>query len=410
MASWKLHLKCVKIRKLIPQIGVFVFMASEIEQRRSPQPGLPSTKIDGKKKSAIGILGEFIEEFAIQEMDPASQQYFSGEHLSKKQKIRRIERRIKEKTLSLGEKVAKPAIAVSANIFINLTEQSIVKRIKPEYPEGFKERIVELDQLPDSFIVLVGNHQALPDGGSMAAVNKDIVNIVNTARPQDNPSRGSMLTIAYSLVSGHQNPWIKEAIAIGRERLEDSPYFLPMEPFVREKDRIKYGIDDNNAEYTKRVFEIINRGDQRVADNLAFYVSGTMEEGRRIKEGENKGQIKGLQEMDCEQFYQLMRIAKLRYHKDAMLIGVGSNGGYEILDPDHDNRPTLKAIGALANPLPSRKNLLTVKVGMPKSFTSILEEIQQQKSEKITAKDFTDYLGRNILAPLLPPHARGIYA
>lgn len=392
--------------------GIYAPSAPLSKPQLEAPPPMPTTKPTleaGKKPSFFDALGEIVSGVAVNDMDPESHVLFTGEteHLSRKQKIKR---KIKEKSLSIGEKIAKPAIALSANIFISLTEQSIVKRIKPEYPEGFRDRIIELDGTPNTFFVLVGNHQALPDGGSTAIVSRDITSIINTVRPQDNPSRGSMLTIAYSLVSGHQNLWIKEAIARGRKRLQGSPYFLPMEPFVREKDKIKYGIDVNNDEYTKRIFEIVNKSEQREADNLAFYVSGTMEEGRRIKEGANKGQIKGLQEMDCEQFFKLMRIAKIRYHKDAMLIGVGSDGAHKILDPDHDNRPTLKAIGALVNPLPSRENLLTVKVGMPKSFDSILEEIEQQKGGKANADDFTDYLGRKILAPLLPLHARGIYA
>lgn len=313
-----------------------------------------------------------------------------------------------EKSLSRVAKIFRPLVAKGAEIFVDRTEKNIVQPIIPEFPDGFREMLLEKVKDPNTVLILISNHEGLPDGGTTAVLSRDITSLINEAKAIQEPHRGFMLTIAASLETGHQNLFIKEVIKYARYKLPK--YFLTFGVYTRRKDKEKYHLkSNNNDEYNQKLTAIIDKKEEREADGLALYLAGNMEEGRRIKEGEKKGQMKGMQRLECEQFHLLIEIMKKRYHKKPILIPVGSYGAFDVLDPDRNNLPTLKSIGVFMGTKP-KKSLLTVKVGLPIDYDDMVDKIQKDKEQqKITNEDIDNCMGK-MIAKLLPLSARGVYA
>jgi hypothetical protein len=181
--------------------------------------------------------------------------------------------------------------------------------------------------------------------------------------------------------------------------------------YARKKDVEKYQIDPQtiNRIFAEKTKNILTENEERVADGFAYYVESTVEGGRRIKEGENAGQIKGTQKIDFEAYEPLIKRAQLRHHRKVVIITVSSDGASEILDPDQKNiKPSRKAIMTVVNPLPSRKSLLTVKVGAPIFYDNLVKQIGEKTGHEATTKEIGDEIGKRISAGL-PPEKRGYY-
>lgn len=318
-----------------------------------------------------------------------------------------IRSKISEKRLSIGEKVEKPFIALGAAIFVRLVEHNIVKPIKPEYPEGFDNAFMELAKNPDVLLILISNHTGHADVAGTAVVSKQLTELANRVRPPENQFRGFMLTIAASLESAHQNLFLQQCTRQARKLL--SKYSLSLEAYIRKKDIEKYQMHSrNNAGYAERTNEIIRKEKEREADGLVYYIEGTVEGGRRIKEGENAGQIKGTQRIDWEQCDMLINRAQSRDNRNVVIITISSDGASEILDPDQGNRPTRKTILTITGPIPPEKSLLTVKVSMPRFYDDLKRQIEKEGDRQATLQDIGDEIGREISSGL-PPEKRGYY-
>lgn len=311
---------------------------------------------------------------------------------------------LEKSTERLGKKIARPPIALATRIFVSLGERKIVKPIEPEYAEGFgsafREAMQDLNALP----ILISNHEGHADIVSIAIVSQNLTNIINGTRDGEDQFRGFMLTIAASLETGHQNLFLQEITRQAKEIFLN--YHLVTQAFVRKSDREKYGLDSNNLDYMKRLMEIVKKGANRGADGLAFFPQGSVESGRRIKNGENKGQIKGMQKFNCDELHKLIGIIETRYQRKVLLIPIGSHGAGKVINPDH-RRPTREAIVKMLTLHP--KPLMVVKVGLPIIWDSLVEQIGGQEGRKATAEDIGDFLGKTI-ASLLSSDARGVYA
>lgn len=310
--------------------------------------------------------------------------------------------RIVPKFKRLGTKIIRPPIAKAAEIFFDRVERKIVERIEPEYAEGFDAAFREAMRDPDTIPILISNHEGHADAISTAIISRRLTGIASETR--GNEDLGYMLTVAASLETGHQNLFLQEGMKVVQGMLPR--YSLSTQPFVREEDRERYGITSHNEDYTEKLLEIVGKGVNRSADGLAFYPQGSVESGRRIKEGPNKNHIKGMQRFNCDKLYNLIRIIEARYHRKVLLIPVGSHGAGNVINPDH-RRPTLATIVKLATPNP--RSLMQVKIGMPIKWRDLKKQIEEQKGQKVTLEDVENSLGKTI-ASLLPPDARGIYA
>jgi hypothetical protein len=219
-----------------------------------------------------------------------------------------------------------------------------------------------------------------------------------------------MLTVAASIESAHQNIFLQQSIRRAKGVLYKR-YHLPLGDYARKKDVEKYQIDPQtiNRDFAEKTRNIMAGNEERIADGYAYYVEGTVEGGRRIKEGENKGQTKGTQKIDFESYEPLIKRAQLRNHRKVVIITVSSDGASEILDPDQANiKPSRKAIMTVANPLPARKSLLTVKVGDPIFYDDIVKQIEEKTGKEATTEEIGDEIGRRISSGL-PPEKRGYY-
>lgn len=359
----------------------------------------------------INVIGEFSNEFALPEFDPESREIITGakeEKLSKRQRIKNRFNKIKEKRLSIAEKIKKPAIALAATIFVWRVEQKAVKPIKPEYAKGFDKAFMELAKDPSVLFILVSNHTGHADAAGTAVIAKHLTDLANKVRPVENQFRGFMLTIAASLEAAHQNLFLQQC-ARRAKKILPKKFHMPLGEFTRKKDVDQYEMDSNgNREYAEKTSAIIKGKDDRVADGLAYYIEGTVEGGRRAKEGENAGQRNGTQRIDWDQYDKIINKAQSRHHRKVAIITASSKGACEILDPDRDNQPTKKAILYVANPLPSRKSLLTVKVDLPIPYDDMVSQLEGKMGQKIIPQDTGDEIGRKISKPL-PPNERGYY-
>lgn len=313
---------------------------------------------------------------------------------------------IREKPLSIAERIIKPAVVKGSEIFMHLAERNILGPIKPEYPEDFEDACAKL--MKDSSVVpiLISNHEGHADGAATAIISRDLAQIVNTVRTPETAFRGIMLTIASSIETAHQSIFLQQCTRQAKIRLPK--YSLSTQAYTRDKDRREYKMTSKNYGYTEKLMKIISGDEQREADGLAFFVEGTVEGGRRIKEGENKGQIKGMQEINWSRLDILIKTI-IRHKKKAVIIPYGSYGAFNILDPDHKNLPTLRAIRAITSLQVPKKSLLTVRVGMPIEYSEMIRQIQEQRGQETTLKDIGNHVGR-IIANLLPEEARGVYA
>lgn len=316
---------------------------------------------------------------------------------------------ISEKPLSIGESVEKPFIALGATIFVRLVERNIVKPIKPEYPEGFDNAFMELAKNLDVLFILMSNHTGHADVAGTAIVSKQLTELANKVRPPENQFGGFMLTIAASLESAHQSLFLQQCTKQAKKLLPK--YDLSLEAYIRRKDVEKYQMDfKDNAAYAEKTNGVIRKEEEREADGLAYYIEGTVEGGRRIKEGENTGQIKGTQRIiDWEQYDMLINKAQSRGNRKVVIITVSSDGAFRILDPDQGNRPTRKTILTITSPIPPGKSLLAVKVGMPIFYDDLTRQIKRENNDRqATLQNIGDEIGRRISSGL-PPERRGYY-
>lgn len=370
-------------------------MASRVEKESRPQ-----------QKLNLKTLGDIFFDAALQDQDPQTRRLWVDKESQKLSVKERLKRKVQEKNLSFLDHVVKPVISKGADIFIARGEKTIVPTINPEHPAGFEERFTELAKDPSSLFILLSSHQGHADIATTAVESGYLTGLTNKIRPE-NPSRGYMLTIASSLESGHQKILLQNLIkGLQKEFLPKN--FLSTGAYTRKKDTSQYGIEADDSEYNKSIKEIIRGNETRKADGLAFYLEGTVEGGRRKKKWGTEKSIKGLQPLDCENFYKLLKVMKI-CHRNPVLIFIGSDGANSILNPNFKNWPTVKAIKALAGNKPSKDKFFDVKVSMPITFDEMLAELQKDKQGKIEHQDVANYVGHN-LAKLVRPEARGVYA
>lgn len=320
--------------------------------------------------------------------------------------------------------------------FLSLVDHQIVDNVQRIYPVGYEEKLGEIMADPNTILFTFSNHQSIAEIEEHAMLSQKNAKIINKARgfddsplgrikrvfnPQDEKNRfpGTVITYAKSLTPEGklgQGGFVEQVTMQLKNRHIKEKFF--MEPFVREKDKKKYGlsIKDNTILASKFVHYIKN------GFAIDSFTPGTVEESRFIDEEGAEKHRKGLQELDCTQYFRLMELAE-RLGKKCAFLNVGMDGGNNIIDPAYSEEPipTKKAIRALFDPRNSpgirtvlklfhleNKPLMTVRVGMPMSKEEVMQQIKENYGE-INLKNVNSYTGHG-LAKLLPPEARGVYA
>lgn len=388
------------VKKMIP--GPIENSVVELKKPDSTSEQSLTIKTDATIPQPSGMLGNF-GKLIIESAEHDSGVIF--EEPKKLSKRQRLKRGVKAKALSIKEIFEWPKTRLKAEIAVAGAERNIMNTIKPQYPEKFEEILQEIMKTPNAILVIISNHQALPDGAATAFIARAIGKMLNLGKV--------ILTIASSLESGHQNILVKEVIKATKRRLPK--WNMDFASYTRDKDKDKYDLG-TDTEYMDTINAIARKDPKRKGDILAFYLPGNMEEGRRITEGENVGKIKGLQELHCQDFHRLMFALKMRYHREPILLPMTIEGANRLLDPSNDNRITEEAEKIITQRQPPEESMLKVKMGLPKPYFGIVNEVESETGQKISlkslakgSKELDYYVGKKMLAPLLSPGARGVY-
>lgn len=203
------------------------------------------------------------------------------------------------------ENLSKWADIAGAWLFLSLTEYQIVRQIKPEYPEGFEEKFIEIMKDRNVVPILIANHESLADTISMALISDRLTKLINKARgvddalwkviindfkdafagnllkerPADKKEfQGWVLTMAKSLVPGIKGQGEFIQALTGQLNSWLFSKSVTVDGYVRKKDEIKYGLQRTNIGYTRRFIEDIKQGKGR-----AMFPQGSVESGRLMK-------------------------------------------------------------------------------------------------------------------------------
>jgi hypothetical protein len=372
-------------------------MVIEAERRRSVNKNPQS---DFKKPSVLrNLRAVFSPPFTRQELVEQTQKLI----FPQEKKLSRIKYKLREKSLSSEQKAEQVFDAIKARAFVWRAEQNIMIPTKPEYQEGFAETFMEMAKDPSVLFIVISKHTGYPDAMGTGIINRDLTELANRMRPPEKPLLGFRLTVASSLQTAHQNLFPQQILIRGKEVLEKR-YLTFLEAYTREKDVEKYKLNPRtNWKYAINTEKILEGIDDK---GLAYYVEGNREGGRRIKEGENAGQIKGTQEIDWGPYDMLIDKAQSRFGRKVALIFVTSDGASDIMDPDNNSQLTPKAKEILFSPKfllkRPQESMLTVRVDVPVFYNEWIYQIREKVGREITIQDKGNEVGKRISRGLSP--------
>lgn len=335
----------------------------------------------------------------------------------------------------LEKKFGKHLDRLAAWELLFLAEHQVVDNIPINMTKASEKRLGELMSDPDALIVVLTNHQSIAEIVGKAKLFKKLTKIINKSRGFDDSLPGKLkrkfkqeneqgfpgiiVTYAGSLTPNGQRGQgsIAEQLAIQlKKKLKRNS--LHMEAYMRKKDEDKYELSrKDNDKLAAKLVQYIKKG-----FGMDFFTPGTVEESRFTDEDGERNR-KGIQELDCTQYLRLWELAE-RLGKKIVVLKVGMDGGYNLVDPtDGENpTPTKKVIKACLDPRNSpgvrsalklvhanTKPLMTINVGMPMTKEEILEDVKNKNGGELTVKGINDHVGYG-LAELLPTEARGVYA
>lgn len=313
---------------------------------------------------------------------------------------------IKDKLLvikkSAEQKVSRVADVSSVWLFLSLMKPQIIRKINPEYAEGFDGEFTEIMKDPNVVPFILTNHEGMADAVIVALMSRKLTKLINKARGFDDSILkmamkkvrnifthnllgkddqekkgfdGLVLTMAKSLENNGngQGEFIEEAVR------QLQPWFkknnLALDGYVREKDQEKFGLPRSiNFKHNRKLYQDIKNGKGRALFPEASVESGRFTENtNRIryakrsrrntefdelletirmngKQGEAY-RIKGMQEFDKSiDFNSFIEIAR-KNGKEVVFIVAGSHGAFRITDHNGSKPiPTWHAWKACLNP------------------------------------------------------------
>lgn len=283
-------------------------------------------------------------------------------------------------------------------------ESKVVKTMTPEFPEGFEEIFRKEMEDEDTIPIPVFSHQGHMDAASTAVLSKRLTYLANKVRAGRFP--GFRLIVAASIRAGHQGLLLKQVL-IQAEKDRLPKYFLHFLDFVRPKDVEEYGMKPNRFSFMRELIKAVEN-----REGIEIFPEKSVEGGRRKTEGRSEDDIKGMQPLDSENLHTIIQTV-LKLNKKVLIIPVGSHGAYKIIDSNilkktnkPANRITPREWIVLSGP--KRREIMTVKVGMPIKYDDILKQLADQGKD-LTVENVGQYVGE-LIAQLLPEKARGAYA
>ncbi|MDP2586141.1 MAG: hypothetical protein Q8P29_04655 [Candidatus Levybacteria bacterium] len=273
-------------------------------------------------------------------------------------------------------------------------EQKLIKPAKIELPEAFKLIFIEAMKDPDVMPFMYSNHYDLANGLPMAVMSKIFTDLANRVRDPSNPFKGFLMPVSRTLLNGNQGLFMQGITDQANTGFFIPKYNLFMVGCTTENDKIKRDTNDSNLKFMLDVSRIARNRNGGIAPFLEASVEG----GRLIKEGEYRGQRKGLQEFDSHRANEIIDLLTIRFGRKILYIPLGLFGPNLL---HADNRiPTMTALRALASKNP--KTLINVKVGKPTTHEEMINQITELNKGKDVLKEDISKRLREMVAHLLP--------
>lgn len=292
-----------------------------------------------------------------------------------------------------------------AEQLLSRTERRLFDPIRPEFPEGFKEALIEAMANPNAIPIVYSNHYDHANGAEMAVVSKILTHLINTARDPENQFKGFALVISSSLKDGKQNLLLQEFLEQAERNYFPKFNLSTIECATENDIKKRHESHGINRDYFHRLGSLAERGNE----GIEIFPEGSVEGGRYTGKLWNR-HVKGMQKFNSEGLDIIARIIMEKNGKEIVYIPLTLEGPNRI----HTNHkiPTLLTIRTLyltRNP----KSLVSVKVGMPINHAEVIRRIKEKNGqEEITPEEISDYLARLVVS-LLPsnhPHLKGVYA
>lgn len=273
-------------------------------------------------------------------------------------------------------------------------EKKLIEPANIEFPEAFKTIFMEAMKYPNIIPFMYSNHYDLANGLAMAAMSKILTGFANKVRAPNRPFERFLMPVARSLSNGNQGSFMQEIIGRAGADLFLTKYNLSTAECTTKNDRIKRNTNGDNKIFMLHVARIA-RDDN---GGIALFPEASVEGGRRIKEGQYRGQRKGLQEFESN-ITEIIELIMGRFGKEILYIPLGLFGP-NLLHADR-RLPTITALQTLASKNP--KAVINIRVGMPMTHVPMIRKIAElNKGKSVTKEDIVKHL-RGMAACLLPP-------
>lgn len=263
------------------------------------------------------------------------------------------------------------------------------KNIPVELPAGFEQEYIAALKNGD-LATAVSSHDSHANALGAMNLSTKMWEIAHDAG-LDYPT-SIMIPVAASLLSGNQDPTLKKMV----DAVMPQVYKAHIEPVasIRGKDRDVYDMKGSNRDLL-RGFDRAGRENK----GILFFPEGSVQAGRTRPDGTRYGMIE-----PKEPLLDWMVRHFDNQGRELFIMPVGMYGGFKILSAD-SLRPTMRAYLAVAG-VPGI-DLGWVKVGPPKRISEIRKQIIGKDLDH--PRPFQHFILKQMVAPVLPLEARGIY-
>jgi hypothetical protein len=267
-------------------------------------------------------------------------------------------------------------------------EKKLVVPAHVDFPEDYRAKFIETVKNPNVVPFIYSNHYDHANGLSMAIMSNMLTNLINNVRSDENPFNGFLMPVSKSILNGKQGSFMKDFIDQAKTDFFLDKYRTHIIGCTTKNDREKRDTNESNVELMLGVARIARDGN----GGIAIFPEASVEGGRRIKEGEHKGQRKGLQEFNSDDISKLVELIEKRLHKELLYIPLGLSGP-NLLHTDH-RLPTVIGMKSLTK---GSKGAINIRVGEPITHTEMINKIGKNS----TKEDICNHL-RGMVAVLLP--------
>lgn len=265
--------------------------------------------------------------------------------------------------------------------------ENILKNTIIEYPPQYEEEVISLGQDGCAFEI-VANHTSHADAFPAARIGFELASKVNPHLSFEDQIKGFLMPFALSMDKGTQGKLLTILFNDTKptlNKLGTEPVFTATDNDLAN-DRVERA---NPVNFTRLMLKGVRDG-----KGIIIFPEGKVEGGRR----DEQGGLKGMQRFRKDSLQQSLRMSTFDKTKVAV-IPAGISGGYNIYDPHKISLPKDTFLVGLGR---SSKSLFSVRVGMPIVF-------ERQEVREMSSVEIDQRIG-SLIAALLPPQERGVYA